>query len=320
VEIKANHVLIGGFTLTVVLVAFLFVAMVWSDGTSRTATYTVIFDGDVSGLSLGSQVRYNGINVGEVGEIGFHPEDPSKVVVVINIDGKIPIKEDSYASLEAQLLTGVAIVSIAGGSIESAELRAKSGERHPVIKSRKSGLQQLFTGAPDLIAQANVLVAQLTRLVNEENQESIAEILSNIAEVTQTVSDKRGDIGELIENLSAVSGELSNASKNLESMSSNLNDLTKNANDLVENDAKVFMSEITQAARNIGNVADSIDVIVKDNEDAINDFSHQGLAQLGRFVTEARQLVATLDRVATKIESDPAAFIFGNQASEIEPQ
>lgn len=313
-EIRANYVLIGVFAIASVFAAFFFVLLLAKQQFDREfAYYEIIFDGDVSGLSIGADVRYNGIAVGEVRTITLDPDDPRKVRVLIQVGADTPIREDSTASLEAQLLTGVSIVQITGGSPESPMLVAKQGERYPILQSQRSGLQELFTGAPDLIAKANILVERLADVVNVENRRSIGETLKNVETLTKTFADNSGELNEILDNFAAASADIASLVKQLDK-------LAITANDVLDDDARLLIEEFTQAARNVSTLAEDIDNVVVENEDAISDFSKQGLAQLGRLVTEARQLVSTLDRVATRIESDPAAFFFGNQAAEFEPK
>ncbi len=313
-EIRANYVLIGVFSIAAVFAAFLFVLLLAKQQFDlEYAYYEILFDGDVSGLSVGAEVRYNGISVGEVRTIKLDPDDPRKVRVLIQVGADTPVREDSVAYLEAQLLTGVSIVQITGGSPESPRLTAKPGERYPVLASEKSGLQELFTGAPDLIAKANVLVERLAAVVDRENRASITQTLKNVEALTQTFADNTDELDLILKNLAATSSDIA-------SLASQLDKLATTANDLLDDDARELLAEAKSAARNVSNLAENLDNVVIENEEAISDFSKQGLAQLGRLVTEARQLVSTLDRVATRIESDPAAFFFGNQAAEFEPR
>ena len=69
-ETRANHLLIGSFVLIVIGVAFGF--LIWLakvDIDREFVQYHVYFEESVAGLSVGGDVRFNGIPVGTVAEI-----------------------------------------------------------------------------------------------------------------------------------------------------------------------------------------------------------------------------------------------------------
>ena len=73
-ETRANYVLIGAFTLAVVLGVFGFIYWFQNiGGSGERAFYRVQFEGSVSGLRTGASVLFNGIKVGEVTELKLDP-------------------------------------------------------------------------------------------------------------------------------------------------------------------------------------------------------------------------------------------------------
>ena len=78
-ETRANYVIIGLFTLGVVLGVFGFVYWFQNiGGTGERAYYSVVFDGSVSGLRTGATVLFNGIRVGEVTSLKLNRSIPSR--------------------------------------------------------------------------------------------------------------------------------------------------------------------------------------------------------------------------------------------------
>src|SRR5262249_58146038 len=76
-ETRANYVLMGLFTLAVIIGAFGFVY--WFNtigGAGDRAIYRIVFEGSVSGLRPGASVLFNGIRVGEVTELKLDPSAP----------------------------------------------------------------------------------------------------------------------------------------------------------------------------------------------------------------------------------------------------
>ena len=88
-ETKANYILIGAFTLIGILIGFGFVLWLAKVEVDRQyAYYDILFD-NVSGLSEAGDVRYNGLPVGQVVELRLAPQDPSKVLVRIEVGDKL---------------------------------------------------------------------------------------------------------------------------------------------------------------------------------------------------------------------------------------
>ncbi len=116
-ETRANFALIGASAIAVVFFAFVFVYRVLVPSqTAQLKVYELVVHGSVSGILKGSAVQFNGLKVGEVTNLAISDEDPSRVDVFISIDKKIPVKANTRARLEQTSLTGVPVVSLAGGT------------------------------------------------------------------------------------------------------------------------------------------------------------------------------------------------------------
>jgi phospholipid/cholesterol/gamma-HCH transport system substrate-binding protein len=300
-EVKANHVLIGAFTLATVLSAFIF--LVWLGQFSfdqQFDEYEIVFDNGVSGLSVASEVRYSGIKVGEVTDVHLDPSDPRRVRVKIRLGAGTPVKEDTLASIESGILTGVGIVQLSGGSPESALLMDKDHEGLPTIPARLTGIQELAETAPNLLASAASLLARGNALLSDKNRAAVAEMLAN---------------------MQAFSGRLDAVMKDVEASTARLDSITKNLDvTIAEASTKIgpALTSFEKAGTGIASVADDLDKLVSDVRPSFRDFARGGLTAFVAFVQEARQLTQTLERLASKIESDPGGFLTGNDAPEYE--
>src|SRR5262249_47944845 len=155
-----------------------------------------------------------GIKVGQVKLLELAP-NPNQVHVRIEVDAKTPVKEDTIATLEYTGVTGVAYVQLTGGKPESPALALKPGEEYPVIASRSSSLQDLFSGAPKLIGNANTFLEQLNKIVDEDNRQSITSILENVEQFTSSLAQSSGRITSMIANVD-------DAAKNINALSADL--------------------------------------------------------------------------------------------------
>jgi phospholipid/cholesterol/gamma-HCH transport system substrate-binding protein len=115
---RMSHLMIGSLTLAVIAGSFggllgyrKFVS------TKQRIPLRVIFEGSASGLHKGGSVNFGGIRVGEV--VSLTLDNPRRVVALAMIDNTAPIRKDTLAGLEFQGLTGVAALSLIGGSPEA---------------------------------------------------------------------------------------------------------------------------------------------------------------------------------------------------------
>ncbi|MGB3245052.1 MAG: MlaD family protein [Sulfitobacter sp.] len=220
-ETRANYILIGVFTLLAILGTlgfFIWLASVQIN--KQYQVYGILFE-DVSGLDPSGDVLFNGISVGKV--IGFQiaKQDPSKVFTTIEIEADIPVRSDTVAQLQSQGVTGVAYISLTGGTPEAPPLVADA-DGWMIIPSRRSTVQTLVQDAPNLLIEATKLLDQFQALTGPENQAYVTNILRNLdsssgrldqalndfSDITGTVRDATAQITVFTGRLDAISASV----------------------------------------------------------------------------------------------------------------
>lgn len=288
-ETKANYVAVGAFVVACVI--GLVVTILWLAGTQYSqeyAYYQTFFKGPVTGLGKGTITRYNGIEVGRITDLAFDPNDPQSVVVTLQVQPGLNIREDSVASIESQGLTGATYVEISGGTKTSPVLAAKPGQRYPVIRAKQSTLQQLEQSAPEVIAKLNVAAGRLNDLLNDDNRRALTHILTNLDESTSTLAKHSADIDAILHNANQASAQLRDASQDL----------------------KPTIAEADTTMKKYGKVADDADAFINGD----------GLAQLADLLSETRRLVASLTKFSDQLNRDPSKLLFGDRRKGYEPK
>ena len=191
--------------------------------------YTVRFsDGEVSlsGLDVGSPVKYSGIRVGRVKSIRIDPKDVSVIVVTLSLDGGTPVAEDTVASLGSLGITGLKYVELSRGS-------RKSRVREPgeEIPAGPSFIDEISDQASAIATKLNVLIDRANTFATPDMKSRVVALLDRgnhlLETAEQTLSENRGNIRllsgkvtELAEKLGALSmemrGTVSRASRLLE--------------------------------------------------------------------------------------------------------
>jgi phospholipid/cholesterol/gamma-HCH transport system substrate-binding protein len=298
-ETRASYLLVGTFVLVLVAAGFVFILWIAKAQVTRdTTTYLTYFTTTVTGLQTGSVVRYRGIPVGEVTRIRIDPKNPEQIEVTLEVDTTTPIKTDTVATLESQGITGVAFIQLRGGRRTSPTLVAQAGERYPVIKSEGSGFEKILTDFPKLLQNLNTLADSANQVLNEKNREAITVTLENFAKIAKTVGDRQKDIDRV----------LGSTTQTLDSINGLVTDLRPVVGDL-QNGVKSFAA-----------MSASISQIAQDNRRPLRDFSATGLYEFSLFISEARDLVKALTRISTRLEDDPARFLFGDSQKGFQPK
>ena len=111
-ETKANYVTVGMFTLITISLAFAFVYWYNSWGKGRNyVDLDVMIEGSVTGLVKGSQVLFNGIQVGTVEQLTIAANAPRFVIAKVKIDAGTPFGRIPRQVLELRVLLGAPIFS-----------------------------------------------------------------------------------------------------------------------------------------------------------------------------------------------------------------
>ena len=107
-EREANYTAVGAFVLLVIGMAVAFVYW-YSDGRNSRSyeRYEVYFEGSVSGLNVGSTVRYLGVDIGRVIALNIDRRSAARVQVIVDIDSATPISEKTVAELSLLGVTGL---------------------------------------------------------------------------------------------------------------------------------------------------------------------------------------------------------------------
>src|SRR5258708_2373692 len=229
-ETKGNYAAVGIFVLACII--GLVVTLLWLAGVQYSQEYEyyqTYFKGPVTGLGKGTAVRYNGIDVGRVDNLEFDPNDPQTVIVTLQVQPGLKIREDSLASIESQGLTGGSYVEIDGGTANSPLLTAQSGQRYPVIKAKTATLQQIEESAPRLLAKLNTTADRVNDLLSDQNRKQLADILVNLNRTTTTLSQRSGDIDATLRNLRASTQKLGPALDDVDEDINQLGKLSKDA-------------------------------------------------------------------------------------------
>lgn len=129
---------------------------------------------DISGLQIGNNVRYSGINVGIVNDIAQTTDSTVKVEMLINENTRKYIRKNAKAIIGSDGLMGNKIVVITPGTPDNANL--SDGDYIQTVQA---------VNMDDILSQIKV------------TSDNTAEITTDLAIIVKNISDGKGTIGKL---------------------------------------------------------------------------------------------------------------------------
>ena len=286
-ETRANYVLIGAFTLAVVLGIFGFVYWFQNiGGSGERAFYRVQFEGSVSGLRTGASVLFNGIKVGEVTELKLDPLRPKQVVAGISVDKNVAIRNDTEISLEFQGLTGISALSLKGGDPSQPPLigAKTTKDQMPTMIAPPGATQDVTAAARDALRKVQELI--------EENQKAIKTALANIETFTATLARNSDHIDSTLASIDKFTGSLGRNSDRIDKIIAGLQNMTGGE------DGK--SGDINEAARSIKALADNLDKRAAELS-----------VDIGRLAKTGTRTLSTIDKAAKNFDANPSRIIWG---------
>lgn len=305
-EKNANYALVGLSSLILFIGMVIFV--VWLARLRLNAEYDlydILFQGPINGLSQGGEVRFNGIKVGEVTKIALDRTNPSRVIARARVTSDVPIRVDSYATLEPQGITGVNYVQITAGTPSKPLLKDTVPRGTiPILRSQKSALSDLLQGGGTVLTRTIEALDRVNRVLSDQNIKTFSMTLSDTEAVTAELK-KRKDI------IADAQKALQDADVAIQQVSA----LAKSGQELVDGDGKRSLKSIADAADEAKATAHEVRGMIDKLQGPTSDFADNGLPQVTAAVIQLRSAAQALERLVNEIEASPTGTL-GKPAAE----
>ncbi|MEJ8569323.1 MlaD family protein [Elongatibacter sediminis] len=297
---KGNNNLAVGLFVTLALAAVAVFSM-WFAGTKGsepTERYSILFQRDVSGLSLGGPVYFMGVQVGRVADMGIISDDTIRVRVDIDVAADTPIDTGSFASLTAQGITGVNVINIASEPGEQGPLQRTEGFDHPLIPVRQTGLSALLAQAPDTISKLNAVLDRANELLGDANRASMTNALANVETLTAALAANPDDLAQLPGEMRSLVAE----SRAL------VQEVDQTVGD-IRPDLTSTLSQLDATSANLAGLTRRVDRWLAENETEIQHFIDNGLGQAPELMFDLRRTLRDLQKLLQLLQEDPSQLI-----------
>jgi len=294
---KFKYVLMGLFVLLLGLVFVGGILWLGSGNTGRVYDeYLVYMQESVSGLSRDNVVKYQGVDVGRVREIGFDARHVGAVRLLLQLDQGTPVREDTVATLETQGLTGLAFINLTSGSADAPLLGPGPGEDYPVIASRASTWGRLDRSVEELVSNLTDVSKLLKVLLSEQNLQRFSHSLQNIDALTTALGGRTERITEAIDDLAATARHGREGTAQLPDAIAQL-----------RRGAEV----LEKMAEQIRSTGAGIDQVVRARDRDLQRFTGEALPEASMMISDLRQAARNLRRFSEQLERDPGVLLRG---------
>jgi phospholipid/cholesterol/gamma-HCH transport system substrate-binding protein len=200
----------------------------------------------VGGVDPGSSVRFGGVRVGSITAIHPSRQDPTKIEVLLEIRGGVPVNADSVATLTSLSPLGDKYLEISTGantaprippgatipSMESVSLDDLARQASVLIPSVQSTFEDMQKNIDQLTGNAQAALSNVQSMTGPQNQRNLALLLANARELLDRESPQ---ISQVLQNLARASAQAGDTLNGMNTAANQVNTAARAANDMFTN-------------------------------------------------------------------------------------
>ncbi|MCP4745097.1 MAG: MCE family protein [Desulfobacteraceae bacterium] len=290
------------------------------------------FDESVQGLEKDSPVKYRGVSIGRVQQIGVAP-DERLIEVILKIESKTKPFQDSrdiVAQLSAVGITGLMFIELERKKVDEPDLNPKIEFKppYPMVPTRPSGISMLFKGIDDIF---NLFRALDTKAISEEiistfrkvkttlDEAQLASISNDVRDTLQHLKQllQAGKIDTLIESIEHTSDSLNTMAANAGEGITQLRGAVAKIDTVLDTSAKDVASvtaNLKESSRQVKKAMETGAGLLKNTGRQMGALQRQALITINHIDQASLALNRILDRVA----GQPSQLVF-SKPSKVKP-
>ncbi len=297
---KNKNFAVGLFVSAGLLIVF--VATIWltgKQGSEPTVDYSMYFESDVGGLMLGGPVYFLGVKVGAVTAMTIIPGNPMRIRVDAKVIKKTPINKGTYATLELQGITGVAVIKLKADPGEHGPLEPVKGEENLLIETRDSGFNALLQKAPGIVEKLDDVLVNVNKLLSSENRDNVGKVLDDFAAVSGALSDQKEAIEQIPESMNAAIQDLRESLTLLKSMAED-----------VKPQLNSSMNNLSKATEDLAALGERLQTWADDNSGKVDVIMEDGLGQVPALVADTQMAIRDLKKLINELRDNPSLLLY----------
>jgi phospholipid/cholesterol/gamma-HCH transport system substrate-binding protein len=300
-ERNARIILVATFIAVTLIALFAFNRWIQGPDPEKLGVDTaILFDGSVSGLSIGSEVRYLGVPVGRVSGIALSREFPGRVDVVFGSRESLPPAGDMVALLEAQGITGLSIIELRERTEETPGFEVPAG----VIPGYPSLLSQLAGSAGRISNSVEGTLNRVNAILDEQTTADLGATIRQLRTLSGNLATASEEFDALLGSAARVGAELEQTLPEFRAAARRLN--------------REVLPTVSEAGLSLKQATDGAAAALDDNREAIEALLSKDLPTLIGIADELTATLRELNDLAGNINDQPGALLYGKNVKEVE--
>lgn len=296
-----SHAIIAGIFVLVLLAAAA-VAAIWIGRKDVTyVQYELASQLPVGGLSIQSQVRYQGMAVGQVQGLEFDQKSPGLIRINIGVIPETPVTKGTWAEISTQGVTGISNIELRDNGTDPEPVTTSASNPYQ-IPVRPGFLQRLQKNGVDMINDAEAVLKHLDEFVTEENAKAFRDIMQNTRDLTASLNQAVARLEPTLSQLPALVEDFRHSLGVFDKVGTQVSRLTGSAQQTID--------YLNSPGGPVGQAVASL----KQLERSAAQLQSSVLPEVNRMLEDISQASRTFTRTARELERAPQSVLFGAPA------
>ncbi len=281
----SNEAKVGAFVIfALIIFVATFISVANIELAGEKILYKTYFD-YAGGLESGHTVRFGGLKAGVVTDIRPWTEDPTRIEVMLEMRGDVPVNAKSVARIASLSALGNNYLEVTpgemnapriepGGSIDSMETVTLDDltKRIADVTDTAEDVMRVVQRDFRMVAEdAHVLLTNLQELTGSKNQRNVEKMLENtnllVEELRPKIDQVANDVSETLEKAQGMTDAFTKLAKNTDVTVTNFNGMIQDAREPLKRD----LEELGLTLREARELLDQIQALVAVNEENVNE-------------------------------------------------
>ena len=284
---RVNFTLVGAF-VSLVSILF-FTGIYWivkPTDEQKVYLYGLLVTESITGINIGTNVKYQGLPVGRVKSFRINPNNPREIMMDLEIRRDVPIRNGVMASIKPQGITGLSFIDI---QVEEDATALQEmhylGRKYTVIPFKPSLIHSLANSASEITDTLQNILKKVQKAL-EDNKEESKTIIRELARITTQLSKLLSD-------------------DNIQNTSS----LIASTNRLVHH-ADIMVDEYTSLGKESRKTLQTVNRSIENSDYDLKRIAGDVPQETVLMMREIRLLTTELSEVLRQFKENPNAVIF----------